>query len=602
MLGWEAYFTLGALALMLAALVRGVAKAEFVLAGTLGLLLVAGVVEPADGFAGFANPAVIAIGALFVVAAAVERTDALYALRHILRPGKIGTGAAVFRLMLPTALLSGFLNNTPIVAMLIPRVQAWARETGLPASKLLIPLSYAAIVGGWLSVIGTSTNLVVHGLLVGSGRPGLAFFDLAWVGVPVVVLGVVYYALVGHRALPEREGQKVLGGQAREYQFELRVSQGAALVGQTVEEAGLRTLGDAFLASIWRPRPGSGGAGGDGAAKGGVLEPATPTSLLEGGAVLTFTGDPRALEALLKRPGLERCVRPMEVNARKDLQLYEAVLADGGRLVGKTLREADFRGRFGGVVLAILRRGEAVEGPLGQVELRAGDLLLVEGPHWFADQFGGSHRDFYLVSALDLPIAEASKRAPLALAILAGFVLLVAFKVLPLAVAALAAALGVVVTGCISGERARQAIDGSVLIVIAAAFGIGKAVESSGLADFLAHGIAGSAGVLGPFGAVALVYLATNLLTEAVTNQAAAALMFPVAMTVAADLGLEPTALALTIAVGASASFLTPIGYQTNLMVMGPGGYRYTDYARAGLPLSLIALAVTLLVVRFVWM
>ena len=269
MLGWEAYFTLGALALMLGALIRGVAKAEFILAGTLGLLLVAGVVSPADGFAGFANPAVIAIGALFVVAAAVERTDALYALRRILRPGKIGTGAAVFRLMLPTALLSGFLNNTPIVAMLIPRVQAWARETGLPVSKLLIPLSYAAIIGGWLSVIGTSTNLVVHGLLIASGRPGFAFFGLAWVGVPVIVLGVLYYALVGHRALPVREGQRVLGGQARAYQFELRVAQGAAIVGKTVEEAELRTLGDAFLVSIWRPRAGS--------ETDGVLEAATPT-------------------------------------------------------------------------------------------------------------------------------------------------------------------------------------------------------------------------------------------------------------------------------------------------------------------------------------
>ena len=593
-LGWEAYFTLAALAVMLAALIRGVAKAEFILAGTLGLLLVAGVVAPADGFAGFSNPAVIAIGALFVVAAAVERTDALYALRLVLRPGKIRIGPAVFRLMLPTALLSGFLNNTPIVAMLIPRVQAWARETGLPASKLLIPLSYAAIIGGWLSVIGTSTNLVVHGLLIASGRPGFAFFELAWVGVPVVVIGVLYYALVGHRALPLREAPRALGGQARAYQFELRVAEDAALVGQTVEEAELRTLGDAFLTSIWRPRAGSD--------TDGVLEPATPTSLLGAGAVLTFTGDPRALESLLKRPGLERCVQPMQVEARQDLHLYEAVLAEDGRLDGRTLREVDFRGRFGGVVLAILRRGEAIEGPLGQVTLRAGDLLLVEGPHWFADQFGGSHRDFYLVSALDLPIAEASKRAPLALAILAGFVLSVAFGVLPLAVAALAAGLGVVVTGCISGERARQAIDGSVLIVIAAAFGIGKAVESSGLADFIAHGIAGSADVLGPFGAVAVVYLATNLLTEAVTNQAAAALMFPVAMTVAVDLGMEPMALALTIAVGASASFLTPIGYQTNLMVMGPGGYRYTDYARAGFPLSLIALAVTLIVIRFVWM
>ena len=289
-LTWHAYFTLGALVMMVVALVRGVGRTDLVLLGTLGLLLLVGVVTPEQAFEGFSNPAVIAIASLFIVAAGVERTGALGFLDGLLKPRSSRPAPTLLRLMLPTALLSGMLNNTPIVAMLIPRVQAWARVVGIPASKLLIPLSTAAIVGGWLTLIGTSTNVVVHGLLLSEGLPGFNFFDLTWVGIPAVILITVYYSLVGHKLLPDR-GDTSLPGRVRDYQFELTVLPDAPFIGKTVEEAGLRTLGHAYLARVRR---------------GGTVKEVQPETTLLSEDILTFVGNVQAHDALVRRAGLER--------------------------------------------------------------------------------------------------------------------------------------------------------------------------------------------------------------------------------------------------------------------------------------------------------
>ena len=580
-LDWPAWYTLAALVVMVVALVRGVARTEMVLLGTLGLLLLGGVVEPAAAFAGFANPAVVAIASLFVVAAGVDRTGALGVLDRLLRPRSAAPGPALFRLMLPTALASGVLNNTPIVAMLIPRVQAWQRR-GPAASKLLVPLSTAAIVGGWLTLIGTSTNVVVHGLLQAEGLPGFGFFTLAWVGVPAVVVVTAYYALVGHRLLPDRGGAAPAA--SRGYHFELRVARGAPFAGQTVEAAGLRTLGDAFLARVVRAD--------------GTTE-ASPEAVLLEGDVLSFVGGSAAFDALLARPGLERTA-PVVHGARHDLPLFEVVVAAGSRLEGKTLREAGFRERYGGVVVAMRRSAEDVAGGLGRVALRAGDLLLVEGRPALADRLAALSDDFALVAPVG-HVRPATSRAPVALALLAGAIGTAAVGVLPLATATFAAALGMVATGCLRGGALRRAVDVPVLLVIGAALGIGVAVEETGLAALAATGIEAVA-PLGPVFTLLVVYVVTNGLAELITNKASAVLMLPVALAVASDLGQSWVPFAVAVTVASAASFLTPIGYQTNLMVMSAGGYRYTDFTRAGLPVSLLVCAVTVAVCAFVWM
>lgn len=569
---------------MVVGLVRSWARTDLVLLGSLGLLLIAGVLTPEAAFAGFANPAVIAIGALFVVAAGVDRTGALGFVDGLLRPRSASKGAAVTRLFLPTAVLSGVLNNTPVVAMLIPRVQAWARERGIPASKLLIPLSTAAIVGGWLTLIGTSTNVVVHGLMRAEGLDGFSFFDLTWIGVPAVLAVGVYYALIGHRFLPDRDGTGPAPRQ--DYRFELRVSPEAPWVGQTVEEAGLRTLGDAFLARIRR---------------GDAVFDSTPETPLAPGDILEFAGDAQAHDALLARPGLQRKAPTVGDGSQEDLPLFEVVLGPGSRLEGKTLKELDFRERYGGVVLAIRRRDGQVEGGLGNVRLRSGDLLLVEGKGALQNRLASQSQDFALVAPLDT-LRPVTSRAPIALAILFGMIALVALGLLPLASAAFAAALGMVVTGCLRGPSVLRAMDGPVLLVIGAALGIGKAVESTGLAGVAARGVEAIGAWGGPVGALIAIYVASNLLAELITNKASAALMVPVALAVAADLGQEPLAFCIAVAVGSAASFLTPIGYQTNLMVMSAGGYTYTDFTRAGAPVSLIVGVITVTVCSLLWL
>ncbi len=591
-LGWEAWYTLGALVVMTAGLVANIARPDLVLLGTLGLLLLAGVVSPTDAFYGLSNPAVVTVGALFVVAAGVERTRALAFLdRLVATPGRAKAGGILARVMPITSVLSGFLNNTPVVAMLIPRLEEWGRKRGVPASKLLIPLSYAAILGGMLTLVGASTNVVVHGLLLAEGLPGFNMFDFAWIGVPVVIIVAVYFVLIGHRTLPATEGGEGRRAQLRDYHFDVRVSSQATFRGQTIEEAELRTLGDAYLAHIRR---------------GDRIIAASPDEVLESGDVLTFVGDVSVLDELLKRPGLERKVSAIETQDRlrdpHELVLYEAVVAISSFLTGRTLKEANFRERYRGVVLAIHRRGERITGSLGQTPLKAGDLLLVEAGPYFDHYDAPSRDEFYYVAPVEQRVEKASRRAPIALALLIGMVTVAATGLVPLTVAAFCAALGMVVVGCVSGPSARQAIDLSVLLVIAGALGIGKAVESTGLADAAAHLITGIASDAGPLVALILIYITANVLSELITNKASAVLVFPVALSVAAELGAEPKAFALAVTIAAAASFLTPIGYQTNLMVMGPGGYRYTDYVKAGLPVSITVATIAIAVIHFVWL
>ncbi len=587
-LGWQAWVTVGVVLVTLVALVREITRPDLIFVGSLGLLLLTGVLSPEQAFAGFANPAVLTIAALFVVAAGVQQTEALGFLDGVLFPRSRRLSLVLPRLMAPTAGLSAFLNNTPIVAMLIPRVQQWADRTGIPASKVLIPLSYAAILGGTITLIGTSTNLVVSGLLQAEGYDGLGLFDLTWIGLPATALVVVYFALVGHRLLPDRGGaEQVFKDGLDRCLFEFRVTDRSSLIGCTVEEAGLRNLGDAFLVHVRR---------------GDRIIPVTPDETFRRGDVLLFTGTAQALDRLLERPGLERLVPPVQEHEYKTLPLFEAVVASTSNLVGKSLKEVAFRDHYGGVVLGIYRKDARVEGPLGRTPIQPGDLLIVEAGNGFDRRWNARRDEFYLVA----PRREEGRKpqrgkAPLALAVLFGMVGVAALGWLPLATAALAAALAMILLRCLHGADAREAVNLQVLVVIAAALGIGKAVEVSGLAAALAGGIAVLAGSLGPLAVLLVLYVATNVLTEMVTNNAAAALMVPVATYTAQHLGIDPKALALVVAIAASASFITPIGYQTNLMVMAAGRYRFNDYLKAGLPVSLIVMGIALSVIYVLW-
>ena len=583
-LTWQAWLTLAVVLGLVVALVRDLARPELLLFASLAPLLATGVLTPDEAFAGFSNSAPLAVGALFVVAAGVQATGALAFTDRLLFRRSGGLGATTAQLMLTTATLSAFLNNTPLVAMLMPRVQAWCERAGVAPSKLMIPLSYAAIVGGMTTLIGTSTNLLVAGLMEDAGLPPLGLFDLTLVGAPAALAVIAYFAAVGHRWLPDR-GTGDAAPVPADCLFEVRVAEGSPLAGQTVGDAGLRALGDAFL--VHRRR-------------GDDVATVSPETLLRAGDVLLFTGTLEAHDRLLARPGIERAQGHAEAGG---LPVYEAVVAGRSPLAGQTLRGLDFRQRYGGVVLGVRRRDAALDGALGRTPLQEGDLLLVEAPPAFAARWGRDHDTFYVVSPVRPPrVAASPVRAAAALAILVGVIGVSAGFDVSIVTTSFLGALSMIATGCLSWDEARRSVDLSVLLVIVAALGLGQAIEGSGLAAALAQGVTGVSPSLGPLAVVAAAYVATSLLTEVITNNAAAALMLGVGLAAATATGAPPQAFAVAVAIAASASFLTPVGYQTNMMVMAAGRYRFSDFLRSGAAANLIVAVVALAMIAVVWL
>ena len=551
-----------------------VPPAAVVLAATVSLL-VADVIDASAAFAGFANPAPVTVAALYILAAAAQKTGLLAPVTSRLLGSGRGRGSMV-RLLLPTAGASAFLNNTPLVAMLIPDVVGWTQRRGLSASKFLLPLSYAAILGGTVTVLGTSTNLVVSGLLQQSGEPALGLFEITKVGGPVAVVGLGMLMLVRGLVPERRTAAEQAKAEVREFTVDMRVISDGPVDGATVVEAGLRDLAGVYLVQVERD--------------GHVTAPVPPDRMLEGGDRLTFAGNPTQVVDLQRMRGLRSGEHEhlLAVDSPRHT-FFEAVVGRASPLSGRTLKEMNFRDRHGAAVVAIHRDGQRVGDKLGQVRLRAGDTLLLLASPGFERRWRQGH-DFLLAARLGGPPPSATRRAPLVGAIAVAMIVLAALEVVPILEGALLAAGALVVSRTLTVSEARDAVDLDVIVLIGAAFGLGAAIESTGLAEQIASAFVGAFDGLGTVGIVFGVVLATSLLTELVTNNAAAVVVFPIALGVANVAGVDPRLMALAIAVAASTSFLTPIGYQTNTMVYGPGGYRFSDYLRAGIPLNLTVL------------
>ncbi|MCA9770916.1 MAG: SLC13 family permease, partial [Myxococcales bacterium] len=480
-----------------------------------------------------------------------------------------------------------FLNNTPVVAMLMPVVVDWAKALRISPSKLLIPLSYAAILGGLCSLIGTSTNLVVNGLLIKAGHEGMGMFDITRVGLPAAVVGLAFMILAGPRLLPDRADVRGAVEDPREYTLEMLVTERGPLVGKTVSQAGLRHLPGVYLMEIQR---------------GDHLIPAVgPEELLQADDQLVFVGAVNAVVELQKIPGLAPATRQIfKLDAPRAERVFaEAVVARNCPVVGQTIRDGRFRTRYNAVVLAVARGGERIEGRIGDIVLEPGDALLLETTPEFVEQQRLT-RDFYLVSRFEGDGPPTHERAGIAIAILAGMVGSVTFGLLDMLPAAFIAAGLMLATRCCSEETARRSIDAPLLIAIAASLGLGQALETTGaaktLADLLLH-----LGGANPWVALAVIYFATVALSELVTNNAAAVLVFPIAMSTAARLGVDPLPFVMALMIAASAAFATPLGYQTHLMVYGAGGYRFTDFLRIGVPMDLVVGAVAVTVTPLLW-
>lgn len=581
-MGWEAWVTLAVTAAMVIAMARGLAGPDIVMLAGLCSLVTLGIVPVAQGFSGFANEGVLTVAALFIVAAGVRDTGGLDTLLRRVLGRPRGLGEAQLRLVLPVSAVSAFLNNTPVVAMMVPVVTDWARRNRLPLSRLLLPLSYASILGGTCTLIGTSTNLVVYGL-VREHQPSadLGLFDIALLGVPTLLVGTIYILVMSRRLLPDRAGSQQLIEHPREYTVSMRVEEGSIVVGQRIEEAGLRHLPGLYLVEIERD---------------GELMPAVdPDTRLAAGDHLLFVGIVDSVVDLRRIRGLVPATDQVDKlsEPRPNRRLIEAVVGAGSALVGQNVRELRFRTRYEAAIIAVHRNGERVTGKVGDIVLSAGDVLLLEAPPVFLDR----HRNdssFALVTEVEGSTPLQHEKAPLALGLLLAMIVLSATGILPLLVAALLTAGAMLVTRCLGAQEARRAVEMRVVVAIAAAFGVGAALDASGAAGTIGRALVEVASPLGPIATLAGIYAATAILTELITNNAAAALMFPLAAAAAESAGLPIAAIALVVMMAASASFSTPIGYQTNLMVYGPGGYRFGDFLRFGLPLQLLLACVTL--------
>ena len=584
----DALITLGVLLVFLGIIIRGRLAVDFALAGAMVALLVFGVLTPNEAFSGFSNPALFIIACFYVVASALKESGALHwwVMRLLGNSGSIK--GAIPRIMGPVALSSSMISNTPVVAIFIPLIQDWARRHKLSVSKLLIPLSYASILGGTCTLIGTSTNILVVGMLQSTPEANsLSLFSPALIGIPLVILGIGYFVVIGHRLLPDRGGVVESMPDTREYAVSMRVEEGGPLVDMSIAEAGLRHLQFSFLSEIQ--------------SKGHIIPAVGPEEILSGNDILIFVGQPEGVSELRQFRGLvpaEGEVLKLDV-PYSSRALIEAVISPVSNLVGKTVKASSFRTMFGGVILSVSRNGDRINQKVGSIVLRAGDTLLLEAARGFVRRHRYS-RDFLLLSRIDDASIPDVSKAPIALGLLGLFVVVVVSGLMSLVASSLLLVVALAATGCISMEFAQRSIDFRVLLAIGASLALGFALQKTGLADIAAQGIILLADG-NPFLNLVLLYLATVMATELITNNAAAVLMFPLAQALSVELDASLLPFVMIIMFAASASFLTPFGYQTNLMVQGPGGYHFADYFRVGILLSLMVGVTVVFLVPLFW-
>lgn len=582
--------------------------ADTCLLGALSVLLIVGAYDPkddpkdgvedqqyglsiAEGLQGFSNAGVLTVAVMFVVADGLQKTGAFAWLGMRLLGTPSGTTSAQLRTMIPAALLSAFLNNTPVVALMMPIISDWSRKHRISVSHLFMPLSYAAILGGMCTLIGTSTTIVVNSRL----ENGLSMFELAWVGLPCMVIGIAFITLFTRRLLPERQPAFTGNEDPREYTLEMEVEPTSPLIGKTIEDAGLRHLPGMYLMEIDRG--------------GHVLPAVSSETLLQANDHLVFVGVVESVVDLQKIPGLKPSTDQLFKldSPRSNRCLVEAVVSTSYPYLRMTIRESRFRVHYNAAIIAVNRDGVRLPGKIGDIRLQPGDTLLLEsGPH-FAEQQRNS-RHFFLVSEVQDSAPVRHEQAWLARLIMVLFIALASIFGAQgikdsLLLAALPAAMMMIMFRCTRAGDARRAIDWSVIIVMAAGIGIGRAMTATGATTVVVDSLmtANAAVGGGNLMMLAAMYTITVILTNMITAKAAAMLLIEIALAAATEMNVSAAPLTIAVIMGAAGSFATPFGYQTNMMVYGPGGYRASDYMRLGIPLSVIVGIVTVVVTPYVW-
>jgi di/tricarboxylate transporter len=544
-------------------------------------LMLTGVVTPGEGVSGFASEAIVTIAAMFVLSAALVRSGGVDVLgRWISRL----SGRSDLRLLAVSIAVvipaSAFMNNTPVVVVMVPVLLGLARQRGIPASRLFMPVSFASQMGGTLTLVGTSTNLLVAGLVLDLGLPRIRLFDITLPGLVLTVLGVAYLMTVGRKLVPDRDSADDLDERYElgEYLSGIEVDEGSDLVGTTLADSGLRQERELDVLAIER---------------GGkrVLTP-DGTYVIEAGDRLVVRGkiqritDAGALEGLSISGSGPTLSSHEEESDKSDYAYSELLVPPRSRVVGHSLEQLRFRGSYGVPVVGIRRHGEAVHEPMRSVSLHAGDILLVRGKPEDLRRIRETG-DLALLGPLDLP-PRRTRRLPLAAAILGGVVLSAALGLTTIMVAALAGVAVVLLTGCLTPEEAYENVDWQPLVLLGSILPLGIAMQNTGAADLVAAYFLELTRGVGPVGLLIAFYLLTSLLTEIISNAATAVVATPLAVAVGSSLGVSPMPFVVAVIFAASNSFMTPVGYQTNTFIYGPGGYRFTDFVRVGGPLALL--------------
>jgi len=545
------------------------------------IFLMAGITSSADMLSGLANEQLLSVLLLLVISDVLRKSGLLDVFFKSLFPQRLTYRRFLFRKSVVVVCISGFVNNTPLVAILMPYVYQWCQQKGISPSKVMLPLSYATILGGTLTLVGTSTNLVVNGFVTEAGFKALGFFDFTLTGIGVASVGILYVVFIMPKFLPDRKGLLENYNQSlREYIVETYIAENSPLIGKTIEQAGLRNLKGLFLAEIIR---------------GEELIPAVgPTEKLMKGDVLIFAGETSTIVDLLQsNPGLSLPGSIMKEGKEK-ANVVECIISAESSLIGKTFRDANFRALFNASVVAVSRNGERLRGKLGELSLQQGDLLLLMTGIDF-DERSNASNDLFVINRLkDITNFSLLKSALLGIGIVTAFILsavgiFTLFKALLLILCLIA------LLNFGRYTELKSSLDLDLFFVLALALAFAKAMHNSGLDAIIASGIKESALQLDHSVALLLiVYLATNILSMLVSNKAGVAIMFPVTVSLLQLMHItEPAPYFLAIAFAGSAEFMTPYGYQTNLMVYGPGGYRFRDYIRAGWMLSISCMLVS---------
>lgn len=591
-MNFEFWYTLVLFVLLTLFLIREIFPPEITIFGALILLLVGEIISIDEAFSGFSNEGMLTIGFLFIIAGAIRATGIIDNLiNNLLGSKQSSLKNSLIKLLIPFSFLSSFLNNTPLVAISIPAIKKWTAQNNHSISKFLIPISYVTILGGMCTLVGTSTNLIVHGLMIESGNAGFSFFELSYIGIPLTIAGILYITFFSQRILPNKKSAiKQLSEHTREYVIELKVDNEYSGIGKTIEDAGLRHLAGLFLFQIER--------------NNNIISPAEPNEILLEEDRLFFTGLPETILELQKTPGLS-LLKDSHFDLKNydsdKILTYEVVISHSSPLLNVKVKDSNFRKKYNAVIIAIHRNGERIKKKIGEITLSVGDTLLLLSDSSFKNRWYNS-KEFYLVSKIRGVESKPKWQAYFSMSIFCLLLVLAIVKAIPLVTAVGAAALVLIVSSGSPKEKIISFVDWKVLVIIASSFGIAKAVSNSGVGEYFANVLINFGSNFGLIGLITAMYLITAVYTNFITNNTAAVLLFPIALSLSSQLNYDLHVFAIAIAVGASSSFATPISYQTNLMVYGPGGYKYTDFMKFGIPLQLIVFLITIPIIYFFYL